>query len=136
LGEKIRETGKEYGATTGRPRRVGWLDLVALKYAIKINGAKFIAMSKIDILKNVNELKVCVAYEHEKSEIKDFYKALPLMDSVKPVYIDLKPIYKEEFNSKELPRNAQDFVDFVANELKVNVELMSYGEERSQTIAI
>ncbi|MDA4135638.1 MAG: adenylosuccinate synthase [Thaumarchaeota archaeon] len=133
-GAKIRKEGKEYGATTGRPRRIGWLDLVALKYAVKLNGVSELALTKLDILTKVEEMKVCIAYNAGGEETSDFSKALPRLASVKPIYQDMPSFFGVELRDDRLPRVAEDFVGYLEDELKVKVTLVSTGEERSSTI--
>jgi len=134
VGEKIREVGKEYGATTGRPRRVGWLDLVALRYAVRLNGVKELALSKVDVLEHVKELKVCAAYRLDGREIEDFYEALSRIEDVKPVYRELKPLLHAEMTDGRLPRTVESFIELLEEELKARISLVSYGEDRSRTI--
>jgi adenylosuccinate synthase len=133
-GVRIRKEGKEYGATTGRPRRIGWLDLVALKYAVRLNGVSELALTKLDILTKVNEMKVCTAYSIDGSETSNFSKALPRLASVKPVYKALPSFSGAELKVESLPRVAEDFVGYLEDELQVKVTLVSTGEERSATI--
>ena len=133
-GAMIRKEGKEYGATTGRPRRIGWLDLVALKYAVKLNGVSELALTKLDILTKVREMKVCTAYSLDGAETSDFSKALPVLASAKPVYRDLPPFFGTEMRTDVLPRAAEEFVGYLEDELRVKVTLVSTGEERSATI--
>ena len=135
VGERIRREGKEYGATTGRPRRVGWLDLVALKYAVKLNGARAVAISKMDVLANVKESKVCVAYRLNGSELGDFQKSLGHLDEVEPVYQSKYSLYGAEFG-RTLPAQAKRLIDYLEDELRVKVKMVSYGEERSRTIEL
>jgi adenylosuccinate synthase len=133
-GAQIRKEGKEYGATTGRPRRIGWLDLVALKYAVRLNGVSELALTKLDILTKVQEMKVCTSYSIEGEETSDFSRALPRLASVKPVYQDMPSFFGVELGDDRLPRVAEDFVGYLEDELKVKVTLVSTGEERSATI--
>lgn len=133
-GTKIRQEGKEYGATTGRPRRIGWLDLVALKYAVRLDGVSELALTKLDILAKVKEMKVCTAYSIEGVETSDFSRALPRLSQAKPVYKEMPPFYGAELGHERLPRVAEDFVGYLEDELKVKVTLVSTGEERSATI--
>ena len=134
VGAKIRAEGKEYGATTGRPRRIGWLDLVALKYAVRLNGVSELALTKLDILTKVKEMKVCTSYSIDGQETSDFSKALPKLASAKPVYLDMPSFLGVELRVDRLPRIAEDFVGYLEDELKVKVTLVSTGEERSATI--
>jgi len=133
-GTKIRQEGKEYGATTGRPRRIGWLDLVALKYAVRLDGVSELALTKLDILAKVKEMKVCTAYSINGGETSDFSRALPRLSQAKPVYKEMPPFYGAELGHESLPRVAEDFVGYLEDELKVKVTLVSTGEERSATI--
>ena len=135
VGEKVRSLGNEYGATTGRPRRVGWLDLVALKYAIQLNGAKEIAVSKLDVLSQVKEFKVCVAYRLLGSETTDFQSVLGRLSEVEPVYETPLALHHAKFDSG-LPPEGRKFVDYLESELRVSVVLLSHGEERSRTIEL
>lgn len=135
LADNLRGLGSEYGATTGRPRRVGWLDLVALGYAIRINGVKEIALSKLDVLSKVNELKVCVAYRHDGAETTDFQSSLGHLGEVEPVYEAPPRIHGASFGSG-LPSEGKEFVEYLENRLGVRVALVSHGEERSMTIEL
>ena len=135
LAENIRALGNEYGATTGRPRRVGWLDLVALKYTVGLNGAKDIAVSKLDILAQVREFKVCVAYLLQGSETTNFQKCLGHLGDVKPVYDTSLSLHGAKFDGG-LPGQGRKLVEYLEDQLKVRVALVSYGEERSNTIEL
>ncbi len=133
--ETIRLVGNEYGATTGRPRRVGWLDLVALRYAIRLNGVKNVAVSKVDVLSEVRDFRVCVAYKFSGSETTDFQRSLAHLDEVEPVYESPFSLHGARYD-KELPSQARRFIDYVEKELGVRVSLVSHGEERSRTIEL
>ncbi len=135
LGDRIRSLGMEYGATTGRPRRVGWLDLVALKYAVELNGVKEVAISKLDVLSKVKELRACVAYSLDGSETHDFQGSLPRLGEVKPVYGPPISLQGAEFGSGLSPETRR-LIEYVEGELGVRVTLVSYGEERSKTVSL
>lgn len=135
LAESLRGLGNEYGATTGRPRRVGWLDLVALRYTIGLNGAKEIALSKLDVLAKLNDLKVCVAYRLDGAELTDFQSSLGHLAEVEPVYETPLQIHGAEFDAG-LPAAGRKFVQYLEKELGVKVSLVSHGEERSMTIEL
>ncbi len=135
LGRQIREVGREYGATTGRPRRIGWLDLVAMKYAARINGVTELALSKADVLSKVKDLKVCVAYRDGGTESSDFYRFLGSIERVRPVYQSLPSIYGAEFNGK-IPSTVQKLIEMVETETGAPVRLLSYGEERTRTVEL
>jgi len=133
-GEMLRREGKEYGATTGRPRRIGWLDLVGLKYAVKLDGVSELALTKLDILTKVKQMKVCVAYSIDGKETSSFSRAIPNLGRVKPVYQEMPSFYGVELGGEALPRVAEGLVDYLEDELKVKVTLVSTGEERSATL--
>jgi adenylosuccinate synthase len=135
VADKIRSVGSEYGATTGRPRRVGWLDLVALRYAVRLNGVKEVAVSKLDVLSEVSDFKVCVAYNVLGSETHDFQRSLANLADVQPVYESPVSLEGARYGS-ELPTGARKFVDYVEKELGVRVSLLSHGEDRSRTIEL
>jgi adenylosuccinate synthase len=134
LAEEIRRVGREYGATTGRPRRVGWVDIPALKYAVKINGVGEIVVSKVDVLSKVKRLRACVGYTFNGSAMPGFYDALPVLRHVEPEYIELDSFFGLELNAKRLPRAVEKFLEFLEDSLHVSVKFVSYGEDRSRTI--
>jgi adenylosuccinate synthase len=135
LGEQIRGLGAEYGATTGRPRRVGWLDLVALSYAAKINGLDEIAITKADVMAGVKELRVCVAYKHEGSETTDFQRSIGHLGRVEPVYEELGSLLGAGFEG-DIPAAVRRLVEFLESRLRVRVGIVSYGQDRSNTIEL
>lgn len=136
-GEKLRAIGQEFGATTGRPRRCGWLDLVALKYALRINGITSIALMKMDVLSGFKEIKVCTAYELDGQLIKDYPVSPGDLERAKPVYETL-PGWNEDItvvkSVKDLPRNAQDYIQFIGKELATPIDVVSVGPGREQTL--
>lgn len=133
--ENLRRLGNEFGATTGRPRRVGWLDLVALKYTIKLNGVKEIVVSKLDVLSQTKELKVCVAYRLDGSETADFQSSLGRLADAEPVYESPISIHGARFEGG-LPAEGKRLVGYLEDRLNVKVALVSHGEERSKTIEL
>lgn len=135
LAENLRGLGNEFGATTGRPRRVGWMDLVALKYTIRLNGVKEVVVSKLDVLSQTKDLKVCVAYKLDGSETADFQSSLGRLDDAEPVYETPFSIHGAKFEGG-LPAEGKRFVEFLEDRLKVKVVLVSHGEERSKTIEL
>lgn len=138
LGEKIRQVGHEFGATTGRPRRTGWLDLVSLKHACMINGINNLVITKLDVLTGIKNLKIVTKYKTEDDKIIDYFTS-----STTKLY-DYEPIYEilEGWNEditkarsyEELPENAKKYIEFIENYLGINVYLVSVGPERSQNI--
>ena len=135
VGDNIRALGNEYGATTGRPRRVGWLDLVALRYAVELNGVRKVAVSKVDVLSRVREFKMCVAYRYMGSETTDFQASLAHLDRVEPVYQTPFSLHGARFDAK-MPEQVRRLVSFLEKELNVEVTLVSYGDERSKTVEL
>ena len=136
LGEELRQQGREFGATTGRPRRTGWLDLLALKYAIEINGVTQLMMMKSDVLNGMDEIEVCVAYEYLGKEIQHLpYRVDDGL--VKPIYKKMKgwKTMPEHMNSRsDMPAELQDYIAFIEEFTGVPVTLVSYGPDRTQTL--
>lgn len=139
VGEKMRQSGEEFGATTGRPRRCGWLDLLALKYAIRVNGITNLALMKIDVLSHFDDLKVCTAYELDGQTIQEYPVSPGELARCKPVYRSLPgwraPITDAK-SMKDLPRNAQEYVNFIGAELGIPIDVVSVGPGRDQTLWI
>ena len=134
IGEKIRIKGNEFGTTTGRPRRCGWLDLVMLKYAVMVNGADEVMITKLDVLSELDEIKVCVAYEVDGEQITEFPNDIKEIEVVKPVYQSFEGW--KNIEGKELPKEAKDYIEFVSDELKTPVTLISIGPDREDTILL
>lgn len=135
VGEKIQSIGKEFGATTGRKRRCGWLDLPLLKYSVKASNLTSIALTKLDILCLVDELKVCVAYEYEGKTIKCAYPGIDLYKA-KPVYKTLKP-FKDDFTnkgSKDLSPELNDYILEIETFLGIPVGILAFGPERKEIL--
>jgi adenylosuccinate synthase len=135
-GKRMAKVGHEFGATTGRPRRCGWLDLVALKYAVQVNGVTDLMMMKADVLSGFNELKVCTAYHYNGEEIAHLPYNLSAED-LKPVYKTLKGWQEDitKINSFEkLPQTLKDYISFIENFVEVKVKIVSVGPDRKETI--
>jgi len=135
IGDRIRRYGNEFGTTTGRPRRTGWLDLVALRYAVRLNGAAELVLSKIDVLSKVKIPQVCVAYRREGSESDDFYRFMGNLDGVRPVYHSLPSFYGAEFRDG-IPGAARKLIEMIERKTGATVKLLSYGEERTRTVEL
>ncbi len=135
-GKRIRDLGHEYGAVTGRERRCGWIDLVALKYAIMINGVTQLIMMKSDVLDDFDEIKACVAYEINGNRVDDFPFSIE-DDTITPVYVTM-PGWKTDmtaFKSEdEFPRQFKDYIEFLEKELETPITIVSIGPDREQTI--
>lgn len=136
-GKRLQTRGNEFGATTGRPRRVGWLDLVIGTYAVRVNGHNEIAVTKLDVLDEEDTIQVCIAYEIDNKHIEQFPASERKLINAKPVYITL-PGWKTNTSCvrtfDELPKNAQDYISFIENNLNVPVKYVSIGEKRDQVI--
>ena len=137
-GKRMAKVGNEFGATTGRPRRCGWLDLVALKYAVQVNGVTDLMMMKADVLSGFETLKVCTAYHYNGEEISHLPYNLSAED-LKPVYQKFKG-WKEDITKVEsyddLPQNLKDYISFIENFVDVKVKIVSVGPDRKETIML
>lgn len=135
-GKKMAKVGNEFGATTGRPRRCGWLDLVALKYAIEVNGVTQLMMMKADVLSGFDHLKVATHYEYRGEKIDHLPYSIEA-DDVKPIYKTLKG-WKEDLTKttkeEEIPQALNEYIDFIEEEVGVPIHLVSVGPDRKQTI--
>ncbi|MBT7657275.1 MAG: adenylosuccinate synthase [Phycisphaerae bacterium] len=137
-GEQIRDRGNEYGTTTGRPRRCGWLDLVAVKYSTMICGTTSIACMLLDVLSGFEELKICVAYELEDgTRSARFIPDAKQLATAKPIFETL-PGWSEEIvditSPEDLPVNAKAYLDFISKYLDLPISIVSVGPKRSQTV--
>lgn len=135
-GERIREVGHEYGATTGRDRRCGWLDLVALKYSVQINGVTELNIMKSDVLSSIGKLKVCTSYLIDNQEI-DYFPYDIKSKEITPQYIEFDGWDQDITQVKsesDLPKELKDYISFIESFVKVPVKLISVGPDRIQTI--
>lgn len=137
IGDMLRENGAEFGASTGRPRRCGWLDLAALKYSIKINGINSIALTKADVLDGFEKVNACVAYEYNGQTFDSFPDNQALIPFCKPVYRQLEG-WAESISDikrfRDLPLNLQKYIDFIERQLGTEIKYISTGPNRDQTI--
>jgi len=136
LGEKIQKLGHEFGSTTGRSRRCGWLDLPALKYSILINGVTELIITKVDVLNSLKTIKVCIGYKFKNKEI-DYWPYDANTNNLKPIYKEFKGWNKntEGINKFEkLPNNLIRYITFLEKELKVPINVVSIGPDRKETI--
>jgi len=135
-GETMSRVGHEFGATTGRPRRCGWLDLVALRYACQVNGVTQLMMMKADVLSGFKTLKVCTAYNYKGQEITHLPYNIE-SENVSPVYTDFKG-WDEDLTSMgsvdTLPQTLIEYIEFLENELQIPIKIVSVGPDRKQTI--
>ena len=139
IGSTIREKAHEYGVVTKRPRRIGWLDLVQLKYSRNVNGFKYAALMLLDVLGNMGDIKVCTHYklngkviDYLPASLKDLYKATPVYETFPGWTEDISKATKFE----ELPKNAQNFVKFIENYLKIKFVIISVGPDQKETIQV
>lgn len=142
IGDFIRERGQEYGTTTGRPRRVGWLDLIPVKYSHLLNNFTGLAITKLDVLSGLEKVKICVSYKYE-NEILDKYPSDPeIFDRCEPVYKEFTgweefdPLETTERGFESLPENAKNYIKFVSEEINVPVYLVSIGPGRKETLVL
>jgi adenylosuccinate synthase len=136
-GRHMAEVGQEFGATTGRRRRCGWLDLVVLRHAVRVNGITGLAMLKIDVLTGLPEIRVCVGYRAGTKELREFPASLSLLEKCEPIYRTFpgwsEPVaHVREFD--DLPQTAQDYVRWIEDELEVPADLIGVGQDRDATI--
>lgn len=132
LGDKIQTIGNEFGATTGRKRRCGWLDLPLLKYAVKASNLTSIALTKLDVLSGLETLKVCTAYEYEGKMIDCAYPGIDL-EKVKPVFTDFTP-FQDAFKGDELSEPLKKYIETIETTLGIPVGVLAYGPERSEIL--
>ena len=137
LGDRLRENGDEFGATTGRPRGCGWLDTVACRYVARLTGFDAIALTKIDILSGIDPVRICTAYRTGGETVTTFPSSLPVLESAEPVYEDLPGWHEGLSDVREfagLPQAAQAYVRRIEDVMSAPVEIISVGPERDQTI--
>ena len=137
IGKKLRKNGAEFGATTGRPRRCGWLDLVALKYAVNLNGMDQLALTKMDVLDDFDEIKVCTHYEIDGEETDIYPVETGALEHVKPVY-KMFPGWKTSCqiaaNYESLPEKARTYIEFIEEYTGSRCSIISTGPGRTQTL--
>lgn len=139
LGENLRQWGGEFGATTGRPRRCGWLDLVVLRHAARINGLSGLVLTKLDVLDSLKNIKICFGYQYKGKTFEDFPKELPVLEKCEPLYKEFKGWEEPTLGLREfdnLPRKAKDYIKIIEEELGVNVDIISTGQKRDDIIVL
>jgi adenylosuccinate synthase len=137
LGEHLRERGGEYGATTGRPRRCGWLDMVVLRHSARINGITGIAITKLDILDGLEAIKICTSYRHNGKIYQEFPKEINIFEECEPVYEEVEgwtanTLGVRDFN--QLPKAARTYLRTIEKLLGVKVHIISTGQRRDELI--
>ncbi len=135
-GETMARVGNEFGATTGRPRRCGWLDLIALKYAVRVNGVTQLMMMKGDVLSGFETIKICTAYNYKGKTINHLpYNIEP--ENVSPIFTEMKgwaADLTEMSEASQLPKNLNAYIKFLEGELEVPIKIVSVGPDRTQTV--
>ena len=139
MGELLREKGSEFGTTTGRPRRCGWLDLVALRYAARVNGLTGLCITKLDVLNDMETIKVCNAYRHGDQVLDELPPAQAVFSEVEPVYEEL-PGWQSDITGattvNDLPDKCIDYLNHIVNKVQVPISLISVGPRREQHIKV
>ncbi len=140
IGERIRRIGREYGTVTGRPRRCGWFDAVAVRYSARVSGATEIAVMLLDVLSGLETLQVAVAYEDEDGKrIEHFPAHLADLERCRPVYETL-PGWSQDVTGcrswSDLPAEARDYVRFLSQQVGVPVRIVSVGPDRTATLSV
>jgi len=136
-GEKLRKNGQEFGATTGRPRRCGWLDLVAAKYSVQVNGLTNLALTKLDVLSDFESIKVCTSYLYNGKEVEWLPADQNILENITPVYKELKGWNSSIEGIKkfdELPVEAKSYISFIEAFLNIPAKYVSIGQRRDQII--
>ena len=134
-GDKIRAIGHEYGAVTGRERRCGWIDLVALRYSIMVNGVTKLIMMKSDVLDTFDTIKACVAYERDGKRMEDF--PYNIEDGITPIYTEMKG-WKTDMtkitSEEQFPEEFKNYIKILEEQLETPIAIISIGPDREQTI--
>jgi adenylosuccinate synthase len=139
IGDVLCDRGAEFGTTTGRKRRCGWFDAVIGRYAVRINGIDCLAITKLDVLDELDEIKVCVAYEIDGTRCDNFPSSSRLFARCKPIYETLPGWQKSTVNCRtleDLPKQALDYLKYLAELMAVPIAVVSIGASRDQTIIV
>ena len=138
-GNKLRETGAEYGATTGRPRRCGWFDAFLVRYSVMINGINSVAITKLDVISKMDEIKVCTGYSINGKTLKTFPTDVDRLSNVKPIYKTLQG-WKVDIsncgNFSELPEKTKEYLNFISDSAGIKIDIVSVGPKRNQTFFV
>lgn len=139
IGDRIRDIAHEFGTVTGRPRRVGWLDARAVRYAAALNSFDYLAITRLDILDELEEIKVCVGYEYERKPVKEYPADLKFLSKVTPVYKTYKG-WKEKISAirdyDRLPALCKEYLSDISKEIGVPIGIVSVGPSREETIVV
>lgn len=139
VGEFLRRCGKEFGATTGRPRRCGWFDAVAVSHSVRINGIRKLALTKLDVLSGIDPLRICVAYKYKRRIIKDFPASQRILAECSPVYIEM-PGFSGDLTAvkswRDIPLPAKRYIKKLEQLVEASCAIISLGRSRDETIVI
>lgn len=139
IGEHLRSKGAEFGASTGRPRRCGWFDAVVVRYACLINNLDTLVVTKLDVLDELDEIKICVGYEREGKILDRFPMQMSVLEEVNPTY-ETHPGWKTDTSKiqdyQDLPKAARDYLDRISKLIKTDISIISIGPERDETIIL
>jgi len=139
IGERLRTAGGEYGATTGRPRRCGWLDLVSLRYSIRVNGIQKVAVTKLDVLDDFDEIKICTGYRINGKKVTDFPTDVQTLEVVEPLYRTFrgwKTNISDVRTYSKLPTRTRTYLEAIASLLPTDILMVSVGARRDQTLIV
>jgi len=139
MGEHLRERGREYGATTGRARRCGWMDTLVVRHAVRVNGFTSIALTKLDVLDTLDEIKICVGYKHKGKLYKEMPSSLEVLEQCTPQYISMPGGKQTTIGIKkyaQLPKKARNYVEKVCKLCGVKPSIISTGARRDETIIL
>ncbi len=143
VGEKIQRVGREFGTTTGRPRRCGWLDIVPVKYSARLSGITELVITKLDVLSGIDPVKICVHYKRGDRIVEEFPASLRLFEKCVPVYEEMEgwpdsvDWHKAALSGYDtLPEQAKAYLERIEELVKVPIRLVSVGPERRDTIVV
>ena len=139
LDEQMRIKGKEYGASTGRPRRCGWFDALVVKYAARINGLDSLAITKLDVLDELDEIKICTAYKYKGKTIKEFPSELRILKEAEPVYEGVKGWETSISGTKDfskLPEKTKEYLKKISDLVEIPISIISLGPKRKETLIL
>ena len=139
IGKHLQSKGDEFGASTGRPRRCGWFDAVVVRYACLINNIDTLVVTKLDVLDDLDEIKICVGYEREGKVLDRFPMQMSILEEVTPTY-EIYPGWKTDTSKihdyQDLPKAARDYLDWISKLIKTDISIISIGPERDETIIL
>ncbi len=139
LGSLLQKRGLEIGASTGRPRRCGWFDAVAVRHSVRVNGISSLAVTKVDVLDRQDKLKICVSYRYKDKTLVEMPSELKILENCEPIYEELKG-WKDLTTGvtvyEDLPENAKNYLKRIEDLVKCPIEIISTGSKRNETIRL